>query len=105
MTESQEFYPRLNFIIINIKLPHYKGSIMTAEITCSEDTLYRMRLNAPIQRIIVALWAKGETVPQGANDWSDAEILMYAAKKIETLKKLLVASGMNPAILKTIMED
>ncbi len=77
----------------------------TTDNTCSEDTLYRRRLNAPIQKIIVALWAKGETVPEGATNWSDAEILMYAAKKIETLKKLLIASGMNTAILKTIMED
>ena len=78
---------------------------MIIENTCNEDTLYRRRMNAPMQKLIIALWSKGENVPDGAHDWSDAEILMYAAKKIETLKKLLKASGMNPEILKTIMED
>lgn len=63
---------------------------------------YRDRMECPMEDLAVALWGVGDDGPTGL---SDSEIVERAARKIELLKKLLLASGVNAGMLKAIMEE
>ena len=65
---------------------------------------YRDRMDCPMEYLSVALWGVGEPGPKQIN-LSDAEIVEIAARKIETLKKMLLATGFNAELLKAIIEE
>ena len=63
---------------------------------------YRDKMECPMEDLAVALWGVGDDGPVGL---SDSEIVEAAARKINTLKKLLLASGFNADMLKAVMEE
>ena len=63
---------------------------------------YRDRMECPMEDLAVALWGVGDNGPTGL---SDSEIIETAARKINMLKKLLLASGFNDKMLIAVMEE
>ena len=63
---------------------------------------YRDRMECPMEDLAVALWGVGDN---GPTHLSDSEIIETAARKINMLKKLLLASGFNDKMLIAVMEE
>ena len=62
---------------------------------------YRDQMEGPMEGLTVALWGLAD----GPIIGSDAKLVEVAARKIELLKKMLLATGFNKDLLKAIMED
>lgn len=68
------------------------------------DEEYRMSMDCPMEDLAVALWGTGESLPRHAN-LKDHQIIEVAARKIELLRSMLLACGVNADMLKAIMDD
>ncbi len=63
---------------------------------------YQDKMNFPVENLAIAMWGIGEG---GPNDLDDDEIVDRAARKILTLKKMILATGFSEQMLKAIMEE
>lgn len=66
------------------------------------DSEYRDRLDCPMEDLTVALFGVGDSAPVPLEDW---QIVERAATKIKMLKEMVLATGMNEALLKACMEN
>lgn len=62
---------------------------------------YRDNMECPMEDLAVALWGVGDDGPS----LTDAELVELAARKINMLKKMLLATGFKPEMLKAVMEE
>lgn len=62
---------------------------------------YRTSLGFPLENLAISLWG----VTGGPVGLQDYELVEVAARKIETLKKLVLGSGFSKEMLKIILED
>lgn len=67
----------------------------------NENQTYQERMDFPMQNLAIALW----DVANGPNGLDDPEIVEAAARKINTLKKMILATGFSEKMLKAIMEE
>lgn len=63
---------------------------------------YRAEMDGPLDALATAIWGRAGGGPAGMRD---PEIVSIAAKKINVLKKIILATGFNEEILKAIMEE
>lgn len=63
---------------------------------------YRAEMDGPLDSLAVSIWGRAGGGPAGLRD---PELVSIAAKKINTLKKIILASGFNEDMLKAIMEE
>lgn len=61
---------------------------------------YRDHMECPMESLAFVLDGMGVTEAM-----SDAELVEFATKKLKTLYKMLLASGMQEGLLKTIMSE
>jgi hypothetical protein len=66
------------------------------------DREYRDAMDPLMEDLAVALWGVGDVGPKGL---LDHQIVEQAAKKIELLRAMIVATGFNEKLLQTIMES
>lgn len=67
-----------------------------------ESIEYQDRMDFPVENLAIAMWGIGEGGPEGLQDH---EIVEIAARKINTLKKMILATGFSEAMLKAVMEE
>jgi hypothetical protein len=67
----------------------------------NENQTYQERMDFPMQNLAISLW----DVANGPNGLDDPEIVEAAARKINTLKKMILATGFSEKMLKAIMEE
>jgi hypothetical protein len=63
---------------------------------------YQDKMDFPVENLAIAIWGNGGGGPEGLGD---NEIVEIAARKINTLKKMLLATGFSEQMLKAIMEE
>ena len=63
---------------------------------------YQDRMDFPVENLAIAMWGIGDGGPEGLGD---NEIVEIAARKINTLKKMVLATGFSEKMLKAIMEE
>lgn len=65
------------------------------------DREYRVQMDLPMEDLTVALFGTGSD-PVELEDW---QIVERAAAKINMLKEMLLATGLNENLLKACMEN
>jgi hypothetical protein len=71
-----------------------------------DDRAYRDAMQGPMEDLAVALFTLDESKgPAGSAHWLDAQIVEHAAKKIEVLKAMIIATGFSEKLLQTIMDS
>jgi hypothetical protein len=63
---------------------------------------YQDRMDFPMENLAIAMWGVAGGGPAGIGDH---EIVEIAARKINTLKKMVLATGFSEQMLKAIMEE
>lgn len=63
---------------------------------------YRDQMEFPMENLSLSIWDSGR--PENG-PYNDNEIVEIAARKINTLKKMLLATGFNAKMLAAIMEE
>jgi len=66
------------------------------------DREYRDSMDVAMEDLTIALWGF-EGGPNGSAHWNDHQIVAVAAKKIEALKAMIVATGFSEKLLQTIL--
>lgn len=61
---------------------------------------YQDKMEWPMEALAEAMWGI-----EGPEALEDHEIVQFAARKIRTLKKMLLVTGFNEKMLKAIMEE
>jgi hypothetical protein len=73
---------------------------MDADVELEELREYRVFMEYPMQALAVAAGVGAKLA-----DLEDHEIVTIATNRINTLKRMVLATGFNPDMLKAIMED
>lgn len=63
---------------------------------------YRDRMEWPIENLTIAIWGRNQ--PENFSFKHD-DIVEVATRKINMLRKMLLASGFNPDMLNAVMEE
>jgi hypothetical protein len=63
---------------------------------------YQAKMDLPVENLAIAMWGIGAGGPDGLDD---DEIVDRAARKILTLKKMILATGFSENMLKIMMEE
>ena len=71
-------------------------------IVAAANAEYRNIMDFPVEQLAVALWGLGNNGPKNLHDH---EIVERAARKITTLKKMILATGFNENMLNAIMGE
>lgn len=66
------------------------------------DREYRESMDLPMEDLTIALFGFGDGDNVPLEDW---QLVERAATKIKMLKEMLLATGMNEALLKACMEN
>jgi len=68
----------------------------------TDNNSYRSNMDFPVEALAIAMWGVSNNGPR---DLEDHEIVERAARKIETLKKMILATGFSEKMLNIIMEE
>jgi len=66
------------------------------------DSEYRDSMDGPMEDLAVSMWGVGDSGPPGL---SDAEIVMWASRKITMFRQMLKATGMSDALIQSTLDN